>query len=312
MPVHSGHPHRHRFGRGPLGSDRIENLEREPQPVLQAAAVLVAAHVGQWRDEAAHQVAVGAVQLQEVKTAARRHPRRGDELLEDGVHVAAGHLSRHLADGQVGESRWCDQVPVSRFQRLVDPFPHELGRTLAPGMAELDADLRHGVLMNEGGQPRERRFVLRLVHPGATGCDSPFARHAHHLGHHQGRPSQSFAPQVHEVEVRDQPVLCGVHVHRRDDHAIGKLELAEAKRREHRRRRIVPVAEPAVDFGHKLRIAHLEVPVRHAAAAGEQVEGELERLLMRVLRDVLEPFEARLCGTLRALDHRPALGLVRG
>jgi hypothetical protein len=44
------------------------------------------------------EVAVRAVQLEEIETGANRHPRRGDELLAHGVHVAASHLARDLAD----------------------------------------------------------------------------------------------------------------------------------------------------------------------------------------------------------------------
>ena len=177
-------------------------------------------------------------------------------------------------------------------------------------MAELDPDLRRRVPVHEIDQPRERGLVLRLVHAGAPESDAAFPGDAHHLGHHQRRASERLAAQVHNVEVADQTVLGRVHVHRRDDHAIRELEVAQPERGEHRRHRLAASTEPAVDLGHELRIADLEIPVSHPPASGEQVESELERFLSRVLRDVLEPLQACLRRALRALDHRPALGFV--
>src|SRR6266849_2462395 len=70
------------------------------------------------------------------------------------------------------------------------------------------------------------------------------------------------------------------------------------------------LVEPAVVAGYELGIASIEIPVSHAPASGEQIEGELERLLPRVLRDVLEPLEACLRRSLCTLDHWPSLGLI--
>src|SRR5207244_3177508 len=90
---------------GPLGAHRIEHLEREPQPVLEAAAVLIATHVGKRRDEAGEKVAVRAVQLEEVETGPYGHARCRDELVLHEVHVRPRHLPRRLADRKVGETR---------------------------------------------------------------------------------------------------------------------------------------------------------------------------------------------------------------
>ena len=51
--------------------------------------------------------------------------------------------------------------------------------------------------------------------------------------------------------------------------------------------------------------------MRDAEAAGEQVEGELERLGVVVALHRFEPLEARLGGALEALHLRPPAGLVR-
>src|ERR1700687_3383240 len=87
-------------------------------------------------------------------------------------------------------------------------------------MAELDADFRGAVPVYEIDQPRERGLVLRPVHARAPGRDATLAGYADHLGHDQRGATQRFAAQVHEVEIADQSVIGGVHVHRRDDDAV--------------------------------------------------------------------------------------------
>src|SRR5271154_5261706 len=62
--------------------------------------------------------------------------------------------------------------------------------------------------------------------------------------------------------------------------------------------------EPAVQPGHELGVTQPEVVVGDPAAAGHDVEGELVRVLVRVLADVLEPLQAGLRGPLGGRDHR--------
>ena len=68
--------------------------------------------------------------------------------------------------------------------------------------------------------------------------------------------------------------------------------------------------EPCIDLGDELRIPQAQVVVGDPAAAGEDVEGELQGILVDVLPEVLEPFEARLRGSLCRHDHGFALGLI--
>src|SRR5690606_7487982 len=63
LPVHGADAHGHRLLVRPRRTQRAEHLEREAQAILQRAAVLVGAVVGERRDEAGEQVAVRAVQL---------------------------------------------------------------------------------------------------------------------------------------------------------------------------------------------------------------------------------------------------------
>jgi len=62
--------------------------------------------------------------------------------------------------------------------------------------------------------------------------------------------------------------------------------------------------EPDVDLAHELRVAQAQVVVRDPAAPRQEVERELHRILVDVLSEILEPFEARLRSSLSRHNHR--------
>ena len=74
-PVGGRDPDGHRLGRGPDRAHGGEDLQRVAEPPGQRAAVAVRAPVGQRRDERGQQVAVRAVQLDQVEPAAAARPR---------------------------------------------------------------------------------------------------------------------------------------------------------------------------------------------------------------------------------------------
>ena len=65
---------------GQTAAHRLEHLQREAQAVLERAAVLVRAPVGERRDEAREQVAVGAMEFEHVEARPLAAFRRRDEL----------------------------------------------------------------------------------------------------------------------------------------------------------------------------------------------------------------------------------------
>src|SRR3989304_3250518 len=60
-----------------------------------------------------------------------------------------------------------DQRPVPRRERLVDPLPEPPRRALAPGVRELQADLRGRVRVDEVDDAAPRGNGLGLVDPRA-------------------------------------------------------------------------------------------------------------------------------------------------
>ena len=103
-PVVAAQPHRDRPLLRPGGADGGEHLQRPARAVLDRAAIGVAAPVGQRREKARQQVAVGAVQLQDVEAGVGRAPRGSNEVGADAVHVGA--VSSPAALASSGRREW--------------------------------------------------------------------------------------------------------------------------------------------------------------------------------------------------------------
>ena len=172
------------------------------------------------------------------------------------------------------------------------------------------------------GGGRSRRCAahaagLRLVvEAGAPRRDPTLGADVGHLREQEAGAADRAGAEVHEVPVVGHAVGGRVLAHRRHRNPIDERHAAQAERREQRRRRRrdrhldagLPRRlgrEPQVDAGDEGGIAHLQVLVSDAQAAGEQREGEIERIERHVALGVLEPLEARLRRALQALDRGP-------
>ena len=86
-------------GRGQASRTAREDLEHESQPVLEAAAVLVAPPVSPGREPDAEQVRVRGVDLDPVHAGSPRRARRLHEPGDQGTEIGGVHLLAHLAVG---------------------------------------------------------------------------------------------------------------------------------------------------------------------------------------------------------------------
>ena len=250
------------------------------------------------------------------KPAFEPHSHRGDELVADLVHVGAGHRRRHLVDRRPLHVARRHHRPIALIERDVVSFPAELGRALAAGMAELEADLRLGIGVDEIDDALPRGDLGLVPHAGAAGADPALGRDAGHLGEDQPRAAERALAVVDEVEVVGDAVDRRIHRHRRDGDAVLHLHLAQPERREHGRRGLVRAAlgralpEPALDPFQPFAVAQAQVLVADALRAGEERVSELERLEMRVALEGLEPF-GRVAGAVLELEHLEVpLGLI--
>ena len=128
-----------------------------------------------------------------------------------------------------GRNQW----PVVRVRR-VHLFPAELGRALAAGMAELQANPGLAIGMDEVGDPPPRGDMLVLPHAGATRRDAGRRRWAGHFREDQPGAALSPRAEMHEVEIPRHAVDRGVHGHRRDHDAVRQFQFPQLEWCEHR------------------------------------------------------------------------------
>src|SRR5205085_7251679 len=103
-----------------------------------------------------------------------------DELRLDPVHLGGRDLPGNLAVGEIWDGRRGAGLPCPFLQWAVDAVPHELRRGLAARMAELQADLRGGIVVDEIDDAPPRRFLLVGPEPRATGRYAGGRRDAGH------------------------------------------------------------------------------------------------------------------------------------
>ena len=128
----------------PRGPHRREHLEREAQPVLEIAAVLVLARVGQGREKLPEQVAMAHVQLEQVEAGARGAPRRRRRRRAQRP-CRRGPSPAGLADPRpVGQRRRRKQRPAAARRGRSTPARARPGRAAPARVREPRAHQRLG------------------------------------------------------------------------------------------------------------------------------------------------------------------------
>jgi hypothetical protein len=229
-----------------------------------------------------------------------------DELGLDPVHVGAGHLAWHAAVGKIGFGRGRQHLPAALLQRTVHPVPHQLRRTLAAGMPELQADLRRRLRMHEIDDAPPPGLVLVVPQPGAAMRDAGVGPNAGHLGEEEAGPADGARAVMHEVPIGRHPLFGRIHAHRRHHDPVRYLHLAQPERLEHRDGRTLYLhletavadlaGESAVDIVDKGRGAQAQIVVGDRFGSGHHPEGELDGIEVPKAVDMLEPDERDVGG----------------
>ena len=158
--------------------------------------------------------------------------------------------------------------------------------------------------------------MFRRVQSGTGRRDAGVGRHARHFREHQPGAAHRPAAQVHQVVIADCAVVRGILRHRRHDNPVLQHGAAQFERRQHRRNaargcrrrqrqsglRKGALGNPVFILRDIAGIAHAQIFVRQALAAGQHRVGELLRLHAGVTPYVLEPFHRIARGALD-LDH---------
>ena len=170
------------------------------------------------------QVAVGAVDLDEVEAGAHRALGGVGEGADEALDAALVERRRHVPVGREGDGRRRHRLPgdpPAGAQRAA-ALPRAVGGGLAAGMGELDAEAgavrRHAA---GGGQRALRgRFVVIGVEAEAAVGDAAMALDPGRLdGDHAGAGHGERHP-VLQVPVGRRAVVGGVLAHGRDGDAV--------------------------------------------------------------------------------------------
>lgn len=198
-------------------------------------------YVGDGRQELGDEVAVGAVNLNQVKAGLDGSQRRLTEALDQAPDVVDAQLGRRgVVLGKRNRTRANDLVGPPAVllarERLVGGAadPRRQGARLAARVGNLDAGL--GVLaVDVVYDPAQRLHLRVLPEARVLGRDAAARLGGRGLDHDDAGAVEGELAQVHEVVVGEVAVGGAVLAHGRDDEAVVQLEGPHAQRRVERR-----------------------------------------------------------------------------
>ena len=221
---------------GKGGAHRVEHLQREAHPVLEASRHIRrrAGSTAARGTGAADSHARRAAGSRRCRAARRGGPRRRKPSRMRAQPVA---VQRRRARSRPPRTAAADGAtvcqPLALVRRdLLAALPGQLGRRLAAGMGELDRD-RH-VATSGACLPApapHRRLGRVVIQPDVAIGDPALGRDGGRLDGQQRRAGQRQMAEMDQVPVGHAAVLRRILAHRRDDDAVGESARADLHRR---------------------------------------------------------------------------------
>ncbi len=171
-------------------------------------------------------VDLDGVQAQGVGAARGRHEGGLEALQSRAVELQRRGFPLFLRQGRGGE-----RAPAAVFggQQLT-AVPRQLARRLAPGVGDLHGDLGVSVFADGGDDRAQRRFGAIVPQAEVGRRDAAFGLDRGRLDDHHAGARHGHRSQVHHVPVGGRAVIGRILAHRRDDDAVGKLQIADFDR----------------------------------------------------------------------------------
>ena len=211
----------------PYRAHRFVHFDDKTHAIFGRSAIFVGALVGDRRQELMGEVAVRAVELDDVVADAVDALRGGGEFAEAALDVVLGHGMGHRPAGVVGDGRWRLRRPrVRTFKDRLAARRRRRGRALAAGMRQLHAELGHTVGPAEIVHPLERRLVFVRPHAGTSRRDPPLRIDVGHLAHHEAGAAERHVAEMHQMPIVRRAVVGIVLAHRRNHDAVGQSKPA--------------------------------------------------------------------------------------
>jgi len=213
----------------PCGANSVDNLKKQARAVEEAAAVRVGAVIGKRGEELMEQVAMGGMNLNEVKPCCERPLRTlckgtkngGDSSLIEGLGYGVV--------GGKGESAGCDRLPTTLLWKQQALAAKGYGHAaLAAGVGQLDSGT-DALGMDEANDLLEAGDVSILPDTKISGGDAAFREDGGSLKQDEARTTLSATAEMDEVPVVGESVLRRILAHGRDANAIGKVDGTKLK-----------------------------------------------------------------------------------
>ncbi len=173
------------------------------------------------------QIAVRAVQLDNIKTGRQCPPRCGTEIFDQQLNLA-------FAQGVRGRPALVEWKPgrgnggPGAFGKRSAPLPRPLARALKTGVKELDACSR-SVRVEKIGNPFQGGRLLVVPDARAAFRDPAGGVDRRRFHEHETCAAQREPPQMHEMEVCCLPLDSAVHRHRRDHHPVAQRKTTQCQ-----------------------------------------------------------------------------------
>src|ERR1700731_3744548 len=147
------------------------------------------------------------------------------------LNAIRGEGLRHgIAIRESNCARGHDILPAPLvFRNRSLTFPRPIGTGLASRMRQLHSG-DTALFMNETDDPSQRFNVSVTPDTKVLWTDAAFGKNGRCLSQHQPSAAHRPAAQMDEMPIVGVAIAAGVLTHRRNEHAIGKLEISNRER----------------------------------------------------------------------------------
>ena len=238
-PLGGGDAEEEGHGLGDDGADGLGDLDENAGAVLEGAAVVVGALVGDGGKELGDEVAVSAVDLNHVEAGLDGTDGRGLPRLDELLDLSDGHLLG-VRVGLVVVANGAGTPDVLGPAALLGPanlglaalqVPGGLGAGLAAGVGELDAGLL-ALRVDVVDDALEGRDLRVLPETGVLGRDAAIGENGGGLEDGERDAALGEGAEVHEVPVVHVAVVGGVGAHGRNGETVLELNTTDLERGE--------------------------------------------------------------------------------
>ena len=222
-------PHRQRQPFRPNSAHRVNRFQVKAHAVFQAAAIGIAALIGDGGQETRAQIAMGEMQFQPFKPGSQGAARSiGIALMQRLDFRDAEFMHRVDIAPAIGNGGWGPHLPAIRMIRgqLLLAMPGFFLTALAPSMAKLRC--RHRAHILDHRSDAREAFDLVISINARTACaGAPIWRDGQLLRENQTKTASGTRAEQHQMEVAHHPVFRPVHGHGRHHEPIAQRDILE-------------------------------------------------------------------------------------